>query len=51
MTVLVTAPYNEEGRKELKIVRPAAYHTWKEQGRAYREDEIIQLLKETNAKA
>ncbi|ARV43961.1 hydroxyacid dehydrogenase [Bacillus subtilis] len=51
MTVLVTAPYNEEGRKELeKLFGSVAYHTWKEQGRAYREDEIIQLLKETNAK-
>lgn len=51
MTVLVTAPYNEEGRKELeKLFGSVAYQSWKEQGRAYREDEIIQLLKATNAK-
>lgn len=50
MTVLVTAPYNEEGRKELKnLFGSVAYHSWKEQGRAYREKEMIQLLKETNA--
>ncbi|MGG1245257.1 2-hydroxyacid dehydrogenase [Bacillus cabrialesii] len=50
MTVLVTAPYNEEGRKELeKLFGSVAYQSWKEQGRAYREDELIQLLKETHA--
>lgn len=50
MTVLVTAPYNEEGRKELKnLFGSVAYHSWKEQGRAYREKDMIQLLKETNA--
>ncbi|AEP86863.1 putative D-isomer specific 2-hydroxyacid dehydrogenase [Bacillus spizizenii TU-B-10] len=50
MTVLVTAPYNEEGRKELeKLFGSVTYHPWKEQGRAYREDELIQLLKETHA--
>lgn len=50
MTVLVTAPYNEEGRKELeKLFGSVDYQSWKEQGRAYREDEIIQLLKATNA--
>lgn len=50
MTVLVTAPYNEEGRKELEnLFDSVAYQSWKEQGRAYREDELIQLLKATNA--
>ncbi|SPU04333.1 2-hydroxyacid dehydrogenase [Bacillus subtilis] len=50
MTVLVTAPYNEEGRKELEnLFGSVAYQSWKEQGRAYREDELIQLLKATNA--
>ncbi|MCI4136989.1 2-hydroxyacid dehydrogenase [Bacillus vallismortis] len=50
MTVLVTAPYNKEGRKELEnLFGSVAYHSWKEQGRAYREDELIQLLKETHA--
>ncbi len=50
MTVLVTAPYNEEGRKELKnLFGSVIYQSWKEQGRAYREDELIQLLKATNA--
>lgn len=50
MTVLVTAPYNEEGRKELEnLFGSVAYQSWKEQGRAYREDELIQPLKATNA--
>ncbi|XVK83457.1 2-hydroxyacid dehydrogenase [Bacillus stercoris] len=50
MTVLVTAPYNEEGRKELEnLFGSVIYQSWKEQGRAYREDELIQLLKATNA--
>ncbi|TYS11577.1 2-hydroxyacid dehydrogenase [Bacillus subtilis] len=50
MTVLVTAPYNEEGRKELqKLFGSVAYQSWKEKGRAYKEDELIQLLKESNA--
>lgn len=50
MTVLVTAPYNEEGRKELEeLFGSVIYHSWKEQGRAYREDELIQLLKESHA--
>lgn len=50
MTVLVTAPYNEEGRKELEnLFGSVAYQSWKEQGRAYREDELIQLLKATNS--
>lgn len=50
MTVLVTAPYNEEGRKELEnLFSSVIYQSWKEQGRAYREDELIQLLKATNA--
>lgn len=50
MTVLVTAPYNEVGRKELKnLFGSVIYQSWKEQGRAYREDELIQLLKATNA--
>lgn len=50
MTVLVTAPYNEEGRKELEnLFGSVIYQSWKEQGRAYREDELIHLLKATNA--
>lgn len=32
MTVLVTAPYNEEGRKELEnLFDSVAYQSWKEQ--------------------
>ncbi|MGX4766145.1 2-hydroxyacid dehydrogenase [Bacillus mojavensis] len=50
MTVLITAPYNEEGRKELEeLFGSVVYQSWKENGRVYREEELIQLLQESYA--
>ncbi|MGW8460326.1 2-hydroxyacid dehydrogenase [Bacillus atrophaeus] len=50
MTVLITAPYNEHGRKELEgLFGAVVYQSWKGRGRAFREDELIQLIKDTDA--
>ncbi|PMC35338.1 hydroxyacid dehydrogenase [Bacillus sp. UMB0899] len=50
MNVLVTAPYNEVGLNELKsLFGNYTYRCWKDQGRAYHEDELISLLRETKA--
>lgn len=52
MRILLTAPYHEEGQQILKdelgevIVRP-----WKDNGRAFNANELIALLKETEAEA
>lgn len=52
MTILVTAPYNDKERGILedefgKII----YRSWKPNGRAYNEDELINLLNESHAEA
>ncbi|KKB40217.1 D-3-phosphoglycerate dehydrogenase [Bacillus thermotolerans] len=50
VNVLVTAPYNESGLLELKQhFGEITYRCWKENGRAYEEEELISLLKETKA--
>ncbi|MFE4893814.1 2-hydroxyacid dehydrogenase [Peribacillus butanolivorans] len=50
MNILVTAPYNEAGIKELnELFGKATYQPWKENGRAYNEVELISLLKESKA--
>ncbi|MBK5462021.1 2-hydroxyacid dehydrogenase [Peribacillus sp. TH27] len=50
MNILVTAPYNEEGIKELnELFGKATHQPWKENGRAYNEVELISLLKESKA--
>ena len=52
MRILLTAPYHEEGQQILKdelgevIVRP-----WQDNGRAFNANELIALLKETEAEA
>ena len=52
MRVLVTAPYNERGLEELKnIFGEIIYKEWKENGRAYTEDELLALLKDSRAEA
>lgn len=51
MKILVTAPYNEEGRKKLSEFAEVVYHSWKEQGRAYNEEELMNLLRESGADA
>ncbi|MBU7591742.1 2-hydroxyacid dehydrogenase [Metabacillus halosaccharovorans] len=50
MNVLITAPYNQTGLKEVKsLFGGYTYRCWKENGRAFHEDELISLLKETKA--
>ncbi|GAA4311213.1 2-hydroxyacid dehydrogenase [Compostibacter hankyongensis] len=52
MKILITAPYNEEARQELKEkAGEIVYKPWKPQGRAYNEQELKDLLDETKATA
>jgi len=52
MRILVTAPYNENGLKELQEqVGEVIYKPWKPNGRAYYADELKSLLTETAADA
>ncbi|MFP3683135.1 NAD(P)-dependent oxidoreductase [Bacillus sp. SIMBA_026] len=50
MTVLITAPYHDEGLKELtELFGRTVHRPWKKHGRDYREDELIRMIQETNA--
>ncbi|MBZ4188145.1 NAD(P)-dependent oxidoreductase [Niabella beijingensis] len=52
MTILITAPYNEAGRRELEArFGKVIYKVWKENGRAFNAAELDQLLNETQADA
>jgi D-3-phosphoglycerate dehydrogenase len=52
MRVLITAPYYEKAQRELaEALGEVVYRSWKGQGRAYNEEELIGLLKETRADA
>lgn len=52
MKILITAPYNDYGLKELEDkVGEITYRSWKPHGRAYNEDELTALLLETKADA
>lgn len=52
MRVLVTAPYHEKGLFEVKQdLGDVIYRPWKDNGRAYNEDELLALLYETEAEA
>lgn len=52
MKLLITAPYTEEKIVELKELFPdISYHPWKPHGRAYNENELIDLLRKTEASA
>jgi D-3-phosphoglycerate dehydrogenase len=52
MRVLITAPYHEKGLFDVKQdLGEVMYRPWKENGRAYNEDELIALLYETEAEA
>lgn len=52
MSVLITAPYHEKGQQEIEtLFGPVVYRPWKPKGRAYNEEELMALLKETNATA
>lgn len=52
MRILITAPYNEQGQLELqKKFGEVIYREWKGNERAFNEQELINLLHETNADA
>lgn len=52
MKILITAPYNDNARRELeKTFGEIVYRPWKPHGRAYNESELIQLLEESDAQA
>ena len=52
MKILITAPYHENGQKVLEqAFGEVVYRPWKDQGRAYTEKELIQLLQATQADA
>lgn len=52
MRILVTAPYHDQGLLELKSnFGEVIYRPWKENDRAFNEDELIGLLHETQAEA
>jgi len=52
MRILITAPYNELGRKKLEeAFGEVIYKSWKTQGRAYTANELMMLLKESQADA
>ena len=52
MRILITAPYHLPGREKLaSVLGEVIYREWKENGRAYNEDELNRLLDETAADA
>lgn len=52
MKILITAPYHEQGLETLKRqFGEVIYRSWKPNGRAYQEDEIMALLSSTGAEA
>lgn len=52
MRVLITAPYNESGRKFIADnIGEVIYEPWKKNGRAYNEQELITLLASSQADA
>lgn len=52
MRILITAPYHENGLKALeKQFGEIIYRSWKPNGRAYNEAEILDLLQSTAAEA
>jgi D-3-phosphoglycerate dehydrogenase len=52
MRILVTAPYHEQGLNELKTYfGETIYKPWKQNGMAYSESQLLDLLYETEAEA
>jgi D-3-phosphoglycerate dehydrogenase len=52
MKVLITAPFNESGRKFIEDhIGNVVYEPWKKQGRAYNENELMALLQSSQAEA
>ena len=52
MKILITAPYHEKALAELKTTfGQVEYLPWKPHGRAYNEEELLELLKKSEAEA
>lgn len=52
MKILITAPYNEQGREKLASqLGEVIYKEWKQNGRAYNEEELNDLLDRSGADA
>lgn len=52
MRILITAPYNEAGRQVIaSALGEVIYREWKNNGRAYDENELSRLIGETGADA
>lgn len=52
MRILITAPYHEKGLKELETqFGEVVYRSWKPNGRAYNETELLELLADSKADA
>src|SRR5690625_6383405 len=52
MKILITAPYNEKERRVLEEnFEEIVYNPWKPNGRAYNEEELISLLRQSQAEA
>jgi D-3-phosphoglycerate dehydrogenase len=52
MKILITAPYNEQGREKLASqLGEVIYKEWKQNGRAYNEEELNELLDRSGADA
>lgn len=52
INVLITAPYNEKGRTKIQNhFGKVTYRSWKAHGRGYNEQELIDLIQQTEADA
>lgn len=52
MKILITAPYHDQAKSELEeLYGEIDYQPWKPHGRAYNQDELIDLLTKSNADA
>lgn len=52
MKILITAPYTNVAQEQLReALGEVVYKPWKENGRAYNEEELIALLRQTGAQA
>jgi D-3-phosphoglycerate dehydrogenase len=52
MRILITAPYHQSGREFIEQhFGTVIYRSWKNQGRAYKESELLELISSTGADA
>ncbi|WP_341835903.1 hypothetical protein WJU16_24070 [Chitinophaga pollutisoli] len=52
MRILITAPYHQQGIREIdQLFGESVYKSWKPNGRAWNESELLGLLAETKAEA